>query len=51
MITKQIKIDKLDRGDTTKTTNVSLSWCHRINNVITEENNIKIRTIRMRTLC
>ena len=31
MIKKQIKIDKLDRGDTTKTTNVSLSWCHLLN--------------------
>ena len=31
MITKQNKIDKLDRGDTTKTHNVSLSWCHLLN--------------------
>ena len=31
MIKKQIKIDKLDQGDTTKTTNMSLWWCHLLN--------------------
>ena len=34
ILQKQIKFDKLDRGDTTKTTNVSLSWCHLLNKQI-----------------